>query len=52
MEPDVMEGGSSIEGNSICTSVSAVDNKGWRAYKSLIFSQKNCHASVDFADGE
>ena len=61
IEPEVMEGGRRIEGNSICNlNGESVKGQGARrfksdpsgAYKTLILCKENGDASINFADGQ
>ena len=62
IEPDVMEGGRRIEGNSICSLDGRESVKGlgvrrlksvpFGAYKALVLCKENSDASINFADGE
>ena len=61
IEPEVMEGGRRIEGNSICNlDGESVRGQGVRrlksdpvgAYKALVFCKENSDASINFTDGE
>ena len=62
MEPEVMDGGRSMEGNSIWELMEAVSD-GFlgmelehcvplKTHKALVLSEKNGDTSIDFADGE
>lgn len=61
MEPEVMEGGRSMEGNSIWDIETAVSKSfrckiglcvPLRTHKALILCEEDGDASIDFADGE
>lgn len=50
IEPEVIEGGSKMEGNSICGVVRQVTARIKEEYQAFVLSQKDCDASVNFAD--
>lgn len=63
IEPEEIDGGSRIDGNSIWTSLAsylpATDggplNDRWdsvRTYQSFVFCKQNSHACIDFAHGQ
>ena len=62
MEPEVMEGGRSMEGNSIWLLMEVVSNSSpgvrlehWvplKTHKALVLSKKNSDTSIDFTNGE
>lgn len=54
MDPDVMDEGSKIEGNSICYHVRFMDHSGDKvlAYQPLVLRQEDCDPSIDLANGE
>ena len=62
MEPEVMEGGRSMEGNSIWEWMEVVSNSfpgvklehcvPLKTHKALVLSKKNGDTSIDFADCE
>ena len=62
MEPEVMDGGRSMEGNSIWELMEVVSDSfpgielehcvPFITHKALVLSKKNGDTSIDFADGE
>lgn len=54
MDPDVMDEGSKIEGNSICEHVRFMYHSGDTvlAYQPLVLGQEDCDPSIDLANSE
>jgi len=54
IEPEVMDDGSRMEGNSICDLIRTTKHIKMHVsiYQSFIFGKEDCNSSVDLTDGQ